>query len=172
VSDQSAPVIVNFTLTQAEFTSAWRALCTRRWRETWRLPLLGLAAAFLGVVDSVTAMVAIGAAITIFFLLATYVIVPRDMWRRAEHGPQRHTFSEHEVTTVLPDSESRYDWRHWREIAAAGDSYVLRSERGYNVIPRRAFTSVEDEQRFRLLTARIDAKPEASVPASEQDRPG
>jgi hypothetical protein len=146
-------VVVSFTLTRAEFLSAWRRLCTKQWRQTWRLPLLGFALAVLGVVDSTSAvMIGAGAWVAIFCPLASYVLRPRDLWQRAEHGPQTHTFTEDQITAVLPNSETRYAWRHWRDVSLVGDTYVLSSERGYVFIPRRAFPRPEDEQRFRDLS--------------------
>jgi hypothetical protein len=159
MSDQPAPVVVSFTLTQEEFRRAWRGLCTRQWRKTWRLPLLGLALALLGVADSVPVMIGAGAWIAVFCPVATYVLAPRDMWRRAEQGLQTHTFSEDQVTEKLPESESRYDWRYWRSVTLVGDTYVLRSERGYNFIPRRAFGQPDDEERFRELSALAEDEP-------------
>jgi len=75
------------------------------------------------------------------------------------YGGERSTasrptrFSDDRVTEVLSDSETRFAWDHWKESSLVGDTYVLRSERGYNFIPQRAFATPSDEQRFRKLLA-------------------
>ena len=135
MSDPSVPVVVSFTLTRAEFV------------------------ALLGVADSIAVMIGAGAFIAIFCPLSSFVLNPRTIWERADHGTQTHTFAEDAVTEVLSDSETRYAWRYWRDISLVGDTYVLRSDHGYNFSPRRAFSGPEDEQRFRQLSALVGEGP-------------
>lgn len=155
MSGESAPIVVSFTLTRDEFLATWRRLYVRQWRSTLRLPLLGLVLALLGVLDSIPAMIGAGVFLACVCPLVGYIVTPRDIWHRVEHGPQTHTFALDEVTEVLPHSETRYRWNHWQEVGLAADTYVLRSERGYIFIPRRAFAHPEDEERFVGLTAAV-----------------
>jgi hypothetical protein len=82
-----------------------------------------------------------------------YVLTPRRLWRKHPQirEAQILSFSEHEVTEKLFQVTSIFDWSYWTEITKSGDTYVLRSKRGYTVIPLRAFATAEDEERFREL---------------------
>jgi len=92
MDDQIAPVVVSFTLTRQEFLNVWRKLCTQQWRSAWRIPFGGVIIVLVGIWLSSAGVIGAGAFLAAWCLLASYALVPRGIWRRAEHGVQTHTF--------------------------------------------------------------------------------
>ncbi len=144
---------MTFTLARAEFFTAWRRLQLRH-RRTGVLPAVGVVFLVLGAMAGKEPLIVLGALLTLF-LLCLYVMVPRSIWRRAEKGEQTHTLSVDGVQSLLPHAHGAYDWEYFRAAMPAGNTYMLQLQRGFIMIPRRAFASDDDEQRFLRLTASL-----------------
>lgn len=144
------PVSVSFTLREDEARATARALL-RRHRRWWWLPGATAFLAAVGFLTSDTAVAGFASFGLLWWVLCCYVIAPRTMWKRCEHGPQEYVFDQEGVTTRLPNAESRTTWDYWTAVIQVGDSYVLRTMRGQAFLPRRAFDSPAAEERFREL---------------------
>ena len=65
---------------------------------------------------------------------------------------QRHCFANDGITVSFTDAESQLKWTFYAVLVELDQLYLLRHQRRFaNVIPRRAFSSREDENRFREL---------------------
>jgi hypothetical protein len=148
------PVSVTFKLTRPEFYGIWRKLHSRQRRT---LPLCGVVILAVGIFIPNITLTVIGAALTAWWTAYLYVLLPRRFWERFAQIRETHalTFTDHNVTEDLFQAKSTFDWNYWTDLTMAGEAYVLKSNRGYTFIPRRAFSTTDDEQRFRQLAAHL-----------------
>jgi hypothetical protein len=73
------------------------------------------------------------------------------MWRRQAlmRSEQTLTISDEGIAVQYASASSTTEWSFWKRARRLGDSYVLQgSQRGYTLIPRRAFSSAADERAF------------------------
>jgi len=150
----SEPVSVTFKLTQPEFYGIWRKL---RSRQTRMAPVCGIAILVVAVLLSNSTLIVIGAALAVWSTVHVYVLLPRRFWQKMEQirEIQSLTFTEDAVMEELFQVKATFDWSYWTNLTVAGDAYALKSNRGYTFIPRRAFSTTDDEQRFQKLAARL-----------------
>jgi hypothetical protein len=148
-------VTIHFTLTAAEAYAAQRRV-TLRHRGIWAYVVLALAVAVLGAVASSEVLLASGIAAAGVYALMIWWWAPRRMWSRQAlmRREQTITVSEDGIAFRYATASSSTQWDFWKRIRRLGACYVLQgSQRGYTLIPRRAFASDADEARFRELIA-------------------
>jgi hypothetical protein len=158
--DARAVVTVRFTLSKAEAFACQRRVQLRH-RSTWIYISVGAVIAIVGVVLAIGEVAAFGAIFAVGFLADGLLIKPGVVWRRqpAMRTEQAITVSDSGVGLELAGVKSRTEWSYWSRAGLVGDAYVIFGrQRGFAQIPRRAFGSPADEQRFReLLTAHLGA---------------
>lgn len=155
-------ICVTFVLTRWEFEQAMHCLFRAMWQCRW-IPICGavllVIGLFVALVDSVdrgTPLLGLG---TVWLAWATWIywMVPRRQYHRRVRlqGEQSHCFSSHGCTQRFIDLESRMQWSLFTGMLETRDVYVLVLERrSFNVIPRRAFNTAEQEAQFRDLVRR------------------
>ena len=111
-----------------------------------------LAIAVVGIVIASPPLIFIGLFFAIGYSARIWLLGPWLMWRRTPlmHAEQVVSVSDAGVTTELSNASSTADWTFWSRVRIVGNAYVLQGkQRGYLLIPRRAFGSPADEQLFR-----------------------
>jgi hypothetical protein len=98
-----------------------------------------------------SSVVWLGGGLLAWWVAYAFVIAPRSMWARCEHGPQEYIFAADGIRGTMPNASARYDWDFWTEVIETPSAYVLRSQRGYVLVPRRAFETLDDEAKFGRL---------------------
>ena len=88
-------------------------------------------------------------------LLWMFVINPAWQYRRHPRfaGEQSFCFSEAEVSWSFAEGKSSVAWTYFRDVSEVGPFYLMRLKTpplGYG-IPKRAFQSPADQDRFREL---------------------
>lgn len=144
---------IRFTLSRREVCSWYRRLAARRWWN-WAFVAFGIAMLVFGIAVSSAAFIVFGVVYAAGWAAYAWLLLPRMMWRRYPQlrAEQIITISESGVDSELFNASTSTDWTFWRSLSVVGDAYVLRARsRGYCFIPRRAFPSPLDEQRFREL---------------------
>lgn len=141
-------VVVRFTLSRSEYLSTWYRWYAKR---HGRLVVLLLLAACVFAIDGLWVVPAFVA----WWLAVCVGISPFVLWRRHPQirEEREHGFSEAgtwgRLTHVI---RSECEWNYWTGLLEAGKAYVLQAgRRGMSFIPRRAFTSPDEERRFREL---------------------
>jgi hypothetical protein len=141
---------LRFTLSAAEAQAVQRRLLARQWHR-WAFVAFCLLLALAGVLLASVADLVVALAAALVYAASTLLLAPRRMWQRHPlmRAEQVVTISDEGVTTQLATASSTVDWSYWSRITRVADAYVLEGEgRGYLLIPRRAFGSAADEQRF------------------------
>lgn len=148
-------VIVRFALTRSEVDACHRRLQARRWRH-WVLICTAIAIAVVGVVERAADLIVFGAAYALFYSTLIWLIAPRIIWRRSPQlrAEQAVHISDAGIRADWTNVSTSADWTFWRTARLIDDVYVLQArQRGYCMVPRRAFESPLQEQRFRELVA-------------------
>jgi hypothetical protein len=151
----SEAVSVEFTLTLEEFTSAQRQIMMRS-------VLIAIASGIMlaivvgGVITASGYAIAVG---VIWFVLiaAMFYRGPRAAWRRnpAVQSVQHHTFDDQGATLSFLGRKSEVGWDYFTRAQRGAEVYQLLHGRRFGlVVPRRAFTSVHDEEVFQGLLKR------------------
>jgi len=153
-------VTVRFKLTLGEVCSCYRRLQTRRWTG-WALIIVGLVIAATGLLFSVAWPVVFGIAYALFSVIGVWVLKPLIMWRQTPQlrAEQSIIVSDAGIRTEYINASTTAEWSFWPRASLVRGNYVLWARRRtYVQIPRRAFSSTADEQRFlELLRAHADA---------------
>jgi hypothetical protein len=150
----SVVVRVRFTLTWSEYSSCQRRIQARLGRH-WLFIGADLVIAVVGIVIASPPLIFIGLFFAIGYSARIWLFGPWLMWRRTPlmHAEQVVSVSDSGVTTELSNASSTADWTFWSRVRIVGNVYVLQgNQRGYLLIPRRAFGSPVDEQLFRELS--------------------
>ena len=146
------PVTVRFKLTQAEFAEGLRAIMQRQ-LTFWVGPILGAVTLFYGfLIDDTVARV--WGTIVLLLAIASIAAVPGLRWRQSQKlaGEQQHTFSEERITVRAAGQQGDLPWDFYARVVETPRVYVLmRNRKQGNFVPRRAFASPDDEERFRTL---------------------
>jgi YcxB-like protein len=148
-------VTVRFTFSEAENRRAMLYI-TLRSRAAAGMLALGLGLLAVGLSGARTAVIVIGAAELVYWLVLVAVMPllgARRMTARASE--QTLSFSDDGVSAANADGEGSFEWRHWTRWMQTGDLYVLKgARRAFTFIPRRAFASPAAESEFRELLGR------------------
>ena len=150
---------VEFEHTRGEFTAAVRAV-SRRGRFVKVVFGVGAALVALGLLATASGgddggWTAIGVGV-LAWLAFVYLYCPLGQWRAEAlfRGPRRLTFDDDGVTCITPLSETRLLWPFYTAMIETDRCYVLmRKGRCCTPIPKRAFTTAGDADRFRTLVA-------------------
>jgi hypothetical protein len=148
-------VKVRFTLTAAEAHAVQRRVFLRSW-SVWCFLVFELAIAIVGIIVSSAVLIAIGGASVVVYVAQIWFWRPRRMWRGQGlmRSEQTLTISGEGIAIQYAGAASTTQWNFWKHARRLRDSYVLQgSQRGYTLIPRRAFADAPDEARFRELIA-------------------
>jgi len=147
-------VVVRFTLTPAQYAEGMRTIMIRQ-PTTWAGPALGvvlLVAGFgLGEVLPV--------AMALVFLTVggvTYFLAPAMRFKGIARlsAPQVHTFSGTGISVRAGSQQGNLPWGFYqRAVERPGVYVLLRTAREGNFIPKEAFDSPGEEERFRVLVA-------------------
>lgn len=146
-------VRVRFTLTSSEYSSCQRRIQARL-RRHWAFIGADIAIAVVGIVIASAPLIVIGLFFAIAYSARVWLLGPWLMWRRTPvmRAEQVVSVSDAGITTELANASSTADWTFWSRVRIVGNDYVLQGkQRGYLLIPRRAFGSPLDEQLFREL---------------------
>lgn len=151
----SVVITVSFTFSRAESRRAMAYLALRS-RAAVAMLLLGLALLAAGAGTGKTALIVVGAAELLAWVLLVVVLPRTGSSGVAERGTEQTlSFSEDGVTAANSNGEGSFDWRHWTRWSSVGDLYVLQgARRAFTFVPRRAFATPESESEFRELLAR------------------
>jgi len=158
------PVTVRFELTEREFAEGLGSI-TRRQPTFWLGPVMGAVTLSYGLTSGEGVAVVWG---TVLLILAGVflVLVPRLRWRQSSHlaVEQEHTFSEERIAVRAAGQQGELPWDFYVQVVETPRAYVLmRNRKQGNFIPRRAFSSPDDEERFRQLLAskalRVSGRP-------------
>ena len=150
---------VQFEHTRAEFTAAVRAV-SRRGRffkivggVGAALTAVGLLATLSGGDDGGWTSIGIG---LLAWLAFVYFYCPLAQWRAEAlfRGPRRFTFDDDGVTCITALSETRLRWPFYTAMIETDPCYVLMRRGRCTPIPKRAFTTIADVERFRTLVAK------------------
>jgi hypothetical protein len=149
---------VEFEHTRAEFTSALRAV-TRRSRVHRIILVVGVALTAIGVLATVSGgddggFTAIGVGVLAWLAFMQFYC-PLAFWRADSvfRGPRRLSFDDDGVGCVTPLSEERLRWAFDTKMIETDRCYVLMRNNRCTPIPKRAFTTPADADRFRRLAA-------------------
>lgn len=147
------PVTVRFELTERDFTDGLRTI-TRRQPTFWVGPLLGVATLSYGLAAG-DSLARVWGTVLLLLTAASLALVPRLRWRHGHvAGEQQHTFATDGITVRAAGQQGQLPWDFYEAVAETPRVYVLlRSRKQGNFIPRRAFESPDDEERFRSLLA-------------------
>ena len=146
-------VRVRFTLARSEYYACQRRIQARL-RRHWTLIGAGIAIALVGIVIASAPLIVLGLIFAIGYAARIWLLGPWLMWRRTPlmRAEQVVSVSDAGITTELSNASSTADWTFWSRVRVVGNAYVLQGkQRGYLLIPRGAFGSPLDEQRFREL---------------------
>ncbi len=120
--------------------------------------------------DASLGLPTIGVAIVWSLLTAGSLFVgPVLQYRRQPRlrDEQSHCFADDGITVSFADAESHLKWTFYEVLAELDDVYLLRHQKRFaNIIPRRAFSSREDENRFRQLAQqhmKVEFRPQAAT---------
>lgn len=161
------PLVVEFQLSAHELATALRSQLLRR-PVIWIMPVWSVLLAVIGVIFLVSpgvgsknivgfALLGVGVYTVAVF---AYVVwrAPLKAWHRNEslRGPQMITFSDEGYQARSTFSEGRSTWALIKASFENDQFYMLllSTRRAYLVIPKRAFSSNQDEERFRHLLER------------------
>ena len=151
-------VKVHFTLTAAEAYAVQRRVFLRAWSVWWFI-VFELAIVIVGIIVSSAVLIAIGGVSVLIYGVQIWWWRPQQMWRRQAlmRSEQTLTISDEGIAIQYAGASSATEWSFWKSARRLGDAYVLQgSQRGYTLIPRRAFASAADERVFReLIAARL-----------------
>jgi hypothetical protein len=164
MSQLIAPVDVDFELTTAENTAAlrWHVIHTGGFRVT--APLGVLAAALLTVSMQLNgwpwpSALGVGvAALACTVVLVAWVFPWISVMRAPQlNQPFGFTFTDEQIWFVAEEEDGRIDWEQYDRWKVSPDFYFLYFDGDqFTIIPKRAFETPEDEERFvALLEARI-----------------
>ena len=163
----SKSLTLRYTPTEQDYAAVLRAFFWRR-TET-RISLVFLAIAFILVFG---AIVSSGFKPSVFelvwllfppaFVLFVFVVQPRRMASQAGRNEQLTCEATWEVSEVGVEISSRFgatqmDWETFRKLVTTKDYYLLLSRSNKNAfrfLPRRAFTSPQQEDLFTELAAK------------------
>ena len=143
---------VSFTLTRSEALRCNRRLHARRW-QIW-LPIgFGIVIGVLGLVLPVEEWVWFGFPFALIIAAFAFLVAPALMWRRLPQLRAEQTVSVSDAGVVAKYNDVSTDaaWSFFSRSVQLADAYVLQVRRNYVQVPRRAFASAGDEQRFRDL---------------------
>lgn len=143
-------VEVEFTLTRAEFSKAFRAFALRGWGYRIAFGLLVLTAALSGLFGGLQAAAPVLFVGSVFALAVS--LVPTLLWRASEHvrEQQQIVVEDEQVTSGIRSKRSRFTWNRFEQAIETADLYLLcESRRFFIIVPKRAFDRPEDDQRFR-----------------------
>jgi hypothetical protein len=153
------PVVVHFQLTEVDTARAFRGRVLRNPRfygfEGLGILLVGISFPLghqFGVVIFLLGL------LLILVSLSLLGAVQKGAWRKnpALRGPTSMAFYETGVRARTVNGESSLRWDAYPETIENGAYYMLhRPERGgYTIVPKRAFSSAQDELAFRSLVER------------------
>jgi hypothetical protein len=162
-TESDAPITVSFSLDEEELVASCRAILLRR-ASVWGNVLVGAGAFVVGLAliptthPGLSAGLIVGGLIWGFgVLFSCLVFGPHRTWSRNEllRGEQSQSFDEEALQVETAQSRSRVQWTVFTRVIATSNAYVLVLKSGsFLTVPRRAFASEADEQRFRDLTQR------------------
>ncbi|HEX8163783.1 MAG TPA: YcxB family protein [Pyrinomonadaceae bacterium] len=147
----------------------------RRYYEPFRMKLAGVLGALflaLGVFTGRASgdpfyliLSALGALSLVRFYLG-YFVAPRRWYKHiSERGEYTLQYSDAGIVFRARDIDSTLQWSLYREVRETGQFYFLvYGKDAFSVIPKRAFTSAEQERGFRALLRR-HVGPELEAPA-------
>ena len=156
MADQLEQITVRYTLSRTEFGACFRRVQARRWRH-WTTVAVGGAVAVIGAVSAHVALLAGGLVYAIGYAAVVWLVLPGVTWRRVPQlrSGQAVSVCDAGVLTQSSNATTTADWSFWRRASLIAGIYVLEARlRGRCLVPRRAFNSPEDEQRFRELLRR------------------
>ncbi len=148
-------VSVEFTLTLEEFTVAQRQIMMRSVLVAVASGIM-LAIMVAGIITGSGYAIAIG---VLWFVLIAGVFYrgPRSAWRRnpVVQSVQQHTFDNQGATLCFLGRKSEVGWDYFTRAQRGRELYQLLHGRRFGlVVPRRAFSSVHDEEIFQGLLKR------------------
>jgi hypothetical protein len=146
-------VTIRFRITQDEYADGMRALMLGQ-LTFWVGPVLGAATLVAGVVTGDT-VAKVWGTVVLALAAASFFIVPALRWKQSPQlAEQKHTFSEDGILVRAAGNTGRLPWGFYRRARETARVYVLlRNRRQANFLPKRAFASPEEEERFRRMVA-------------------
>jgi hypothetical protein len=148
-------VAVSFTLLRSEFLrAARRSMLAAAWLRV--SVTLGIGVLVVGIVTHSLFSLVWGVLYPLA-IAATVVAYPAGIWRLREHlrGEQLVELSDEHVTIKTVLARSTLEWRYWDAAALKGQLYQLTSDKGGGLlVPRRAFSTPQQEEDFRVLLRR------------------
>ena len=150
----SGSAVARFALTAAEYSEGMRVIM-RRQPQLCMGPVAGAVVLVAGMVIAAPAAI-FGGLTLLGFGLWTFYMAPKARWRQNSrlHHDQVHTFSGTGITVQAGKERGQLPWGFYRQAVETRNVYVLlRSSKEGNFIPKRAFASEQEQERFRTLVA-------------------
>lgn len=160
---ETEPVTVELVLTKDEAVPFYRWLVSRRFRVRRgvlaMIPIIVIGAASLLIpgLPKVFGVILVGLGILQLLYFGWIVfIAPVRAWNRNPPEKRRMVFSDSEVRVYLPKTNAVQLWSVYSETLEHDDLYLLKvgTRNAYVAVPKRAFESTDDEERFRQLAGR------------------
>jgi hypothetical protein len=140
-------------MTWSEYSTCQRRIQARL-RRHWTFIGAVLVIAVVGIVIAAPPWIFLGLFFAVGYSAWVWLLAPWLMWRRTPlmRAEQVVSVSDAGLTMELSNASTTADWTFWSRVRVVGNAYVLQGkQRGYLLIPRRAFASPADEQLFREL---------------------
>jgi hypothetical protein len=127
----------------------------RRQPQLWIGPVVGGVVLVAGLV-MVAAVVIFAGLMVSSFALWSFAMAPKVRYRQNKrlHLDQTHTFSGTGISVRAGKEHGQLPWGFYQRAVETKSVYVLlRNNKEGNFIPKRAFASPQEEERFRTLVA-------------------
>lgn len=153
---------VSYELTYREAITFWRWQVRRLYRLGLYL-ISGMVVVVSGIVLLAVPRAPIGLSILFLIFGASqllmfawiYYAVPVRAWKKSQgdRSPISLTFNSDGVEVHTKNTDAQNRWPVYSEVVERPDAYLLRvgKRRAYTIVPKRAFRTQIDEQRFRTL---------------------
>ena len=149
---------LEFEHTRGEFTAALRAVM-RRSRAVKVVTGIGSVLTAVGLLATLSGgddggWTVIGGSV-LAWVAFMYLYCPLAQWRKEAlfRGPRRLTFDEYGLGCITPLSETRVRWGFFTGMIETDRCYVLLRRAQCTPVPKAAFRSPVDVDRFRTLVA-------------------
>lgn len=154
MSAKSAKAVARFRIAPEEYSEGMRKLMTGQW-SFWVGPLTGGMLIVAGMTEGSLFPMLLGA-LVLGIATASLRLIPVVRFRQSPQflSEQTHSFAEDGIVIYADGKSARLPWDFYTIGKETRNVYLLmRTPKQANFVPKRAFTSPDDEALFRELTA-------------------
>jgi YcxB-like protein len=164
--DNPPVLTLKFTLTRPEVAKILRQRMVRRW-QNWAFLVGAVIILVCGILLSNVVLITMGVLYVLWCVVFDTVGLPWIYWRRFEnlHSEHTMTISDDGIASERAQSSSQTEWAFWSRVQALPDAYlIIAGRQSMLMIPKRVFTSSDDEYLFQAIVSRH--LPTSSAPAT------